>query len=402
MIKFFIFLILCLFHLNTNASKLESDSQLDLFRTEGFWISAKVQKGSVRPGQTLSLLLQKSGFHKKDLADALAKKSQVIPRKYQLRVGDIYLTIKDKNQFGLMLYDHYIRTTYFFWKSENEVLASRFTPTYRKVVFNVDGRVVGSLLASIQRKVKDKQIAYRFLDAYRLSLTPLAKSSSRNFLKKLRRGDAFSLSYEKLFLGNTFIRNGEVVKTSLELQGQTYGRNFIAFNDGGVFVSNNPTEHNLDTQSIFYAPVSYLKISSPFNRRRFHPIKKVRTPHLGVDFELPPGQSIFASRSGTVTKVGRSRAGGYYVRLKHSNNYESFYNHMSFINKDLHRGQYIKAGYNLGGIGCTGYCTKPHLHFGIKKNGHFINPKKVLKPYPFHYKSKVEEKLAFKTADSRD
>ena len=348
-----------------------------------FWQDTQIKNLSVVPGQTLSLLLRKAGFPNHQLAEALNKKAKILPRRYRLRVGDRYLLVTKKSFHALALYDHYDQKTYFFWRTPKETSSQILNLPYTTKTETVSGKIKGSLIESIVRYAKAEPLAYRFLDAYALHLNPMKKK-----LKYLKRGDQFSLTYEKLFLGKTFIRNGEVLETSLDFRGKKVQRQFMSFSDGGVFID----PQNSQKEKPFYSPVTYLKISSPFNRRRFHPIKKRRQPHLGVDFELPPGAPIFSAQSGEVIKKGRSRAGGHHVHIDHKNGYISVYNHMRKISSELSKGDQVSSSTFIGEAGCTGYCTKPHLHFGIKKNGKYIDPAPLIRSYPSHYEKNITRK----------
>ncbi|MEZ4870859.1 MAG: M23 family metallopeptidase [Bdellovibrionales bacterium] len=91
-----------------------------------------------------------------------------------------------------------------------------------------------------------------------------------------------------------------------------------------------------------YAPVNYVRISSEFKRRQYHPIKKRRIAHLGIDFELPAGEPVYTAGKGVVLRKGKNRAAGRYVVVKHANNIESYYNHLESIDPK------IKVGSTFG------------------------------------------------------
>ncbi len=58
-------------------------------------------------------------------------------------------------------------------------------------------------------------------------------------------------------------------------------------------------------------PVPF-RVTSSFNRRRYHPILKRRRPHLGTDYGAPTGTRVMATASGRVTRAG---TWGGYVRM---------------------------------------------------------------------------------------
>jgi hypothetical protein len=71
--------------------------------------------------------------------------------------------------------------------------------------------------------------------------------------------------------------------------------------------------------------------------------------------------------------------GGYgnVVKIKHAGGYLSLYAHQSRIR--VKRGAYVKKGQVIGYVGSTGRSTGPHLHFGLMKNGRWVDPMKVLR-----------------------
>ena len=95
--------------------------------------------------------------------------------------------------------------------------------------------------------------------------------------------------------------------------------------------------------------------------------------HLALDIAAPYGSQIVASQGGTVTWAGwKNNGGGYVISINHGNGMTTVYNHLGSI--WVSPGQYVGAGQGIGGVGCTGLCTGPHVHFQVIVNGFIDNP----------------------------
>jgi murein DD-endopeptidase MepM/ murein hydrolase activator NlpD len=114
------------------------------------------------------------------------------------------------------------------------------------------------------------------------------------------------------------------------------------------------------------------RITSRFASSRMHPILGYARAHNGVDYYAPLGAPINAVAPGVVTMAGWTSGGGRTVKLRHSNGYETEYLHMSAIS--VRAGARIGQGELVGRVGKTGLATGVHLHYGMKKNGHYVNP----------------------------
>lgn len=109
-------------------------------------------------------------------------------------------------------------------------------------------------------------------------------------------------------------------------------------------------------------------VTSPYGYRR-----RFRRQHKGVDLKVYIGDTIRAAFDGKVRLTNFERRGyGNYVILRHTNDLETVYGHLSkfLVEPD----QYVKAGDPIALGGNTGRSTGPHLHFETRYMGYAINP----------------------------
>lgn len=124
----------------------------------------------------------------------------------------------------------------------------------------------------------------------------------------------------------------------------------------------------------FRSPIPLARVTSRFNPKRMHPVLKQIMPHQGVDFAGSTGTPVFASAPGTVVTAGNGGPCGNMVEIDHAGGISTVYCHLSRFEKGLHAGMKVEARQPIGAVGQTGRVTGPHLHFGVKKNGAFIDP----------------------------
>ena len=333
----------------------------------------------IRIGDNLLSILRQHGFSEKQRQEVLAKDAAL--RRLFLTLDTKYLLRQEKMETELIIFDSQSNDAFRILKQGSKVLAARYFPNFKIANARVDGRVYGSLLGSILPKLNSNWVASRFMDAYAFEM----KTG-----RSLERGAKFWFAVEKKYLGGHFIKYGEVTQTYLEIRGQPIQKRFVRVMNGGVFFNSN----DLLADKPFYAPVDYIKIASQFQPRRLHPITRRLQPHLGVDFELPSGDPVYAPRAGTVVRYGNNRAAGNFIVLQHSNGIETSYNHLYRIDRRIRQGLRLKAGEHLADVGCTGYCTRAHLHFAVKKHGRMVDPLLYMKAYPVHFEANLTSKVA--------
>ena len=113
------------------------------------------------------------------------------------------------------------------------------------------------------------------------------------------------------------------------------------------------------------------RITSPFGWR-IHPILGGRRLHTGIDLGSASGVPIHAAANGTVILAETWGGYGRTVVVDHGGGLSTLYAHQSSI--AVSRGQEVLAGDVVGYIGCTGFCTGPHLHFEVREVGAPVDP----------------------------
>ena len=143
--------------------------------------------------------------------------------------------------------------------------------------------------------------------------------------------------------------------------------------------ATQPTEPPSSSGESWMVPCSYRQFSSPFGERDA-PTAGASSNHQGVDLAGPEGTPIYATKSGVVTVNSSSRSAGNYITIRHDNTYSSIYMHLS--RSVVKKGQTVKQGELIGYMGSTGVVTGSHLHFGIIKNGSYVNPANYMYFHP--------------------
>lgn len=119
------------------------------------------------------------------------------------------------------------------------------------------------------------------------------------------------------------------------------------------------------------------RITSSFGDRE-SPTEGASSSHQGIDIGASTGSSILAAASGTVTISTYSYSAGNYIMINHGGGVSTVYMHCSELL--VSAGQEVTQGQVIAKVGSTGYSTGPHLHFGIRVNGSYVNPINYVSP----------------------
>jgi hypothetical protein len=120
---------------------------------------------------------------------------------------------------------------------------------------------------------------------------------------------------------------------------------------------------------------------------RVHPLAGDLRPHYGVDIAAPLGSPVLSWWSGRVQEVIADGGCGNGLVIR-SGDYEHIYCHLagragggvySSGPVRLAPGQVVRRGQLIAHVGMTGSTTGPHLHWGMRFRGQWLDPARILR-----------------------
>lgn len=141
---------------------------------------------------------------------------------------------------------------------------------------------------------------------------------------------------------------------------EAMGQNSNVRYDGGMFAWPAP---------------AYTRISSEYGNR-MHPTLGVERFHNGLDMAAPSGSDVLAAYDGTVVAADYNASMGNYIMINHGDGLYTVYMHCSALY--VSSGASVSKGSKIAAVGSTGRSTGPHLHFSVRLNGNYVNPRNYL------------------------
>jgi Peptidase family M23 len=155
----------------------------------------------------------------------------------------------------------------------------------------------------------------------------------------------------------------------LEINGDLRRRNAKTLED----LSSRSAPHFLWKEA--FLPLPNAKITAAFAQRRDYQYKGKHVDqqdHLGFDMASVEHDAVPASNSGVVLIARYFGIFGNAVVIDHGYGLMSLYGHLSSI--EVHEGQQVQRGQELGRSGKTGLAGGDHLHFTTMLRGLPVNP----------------------------
>lgn len=341
--------------------------------------------GALAKNESVSLALQRRNLSSRSIHLAVSAMSKVFNFRTS-RPGDQWLVeVDEQGQIVRFRYQTSLEDIWETSKQGEDYVAEKIKVPLEHRIEVTSGYVEASLWDSLSGAGLSNAVTTRFLDIF---------SNSVDFGQETQPGDRFSVVYEEIYLDGQKLRDGRVLAAAYESS--------QGLHQGYALISQDDPEHaqpidyyDEDGQSLKYSflksPLTNVRITSRFGMR-FHPVLKRHKPHNGVDYGAPTGTPVMAVADGVVVSAGWKGPNGKLVVLKHDNGLTTHYAHLSYIPRSLKKGTTVRQKELIGHVGSTGRSTGPHLHYGVKDNGKWIDPMglKVRRAAPLKGKAKAQ------------
>jgi murein DD-endopeptidase MepM/ murein hydrolase activator NlpD len=226
------------------------------------------------------------------------------------------------------------------------------------------GEATPSLFQSIEAAGEGADLAIAMAEVF---------AGEIDFNSELQPGDRYTVTFERFRREGRPNSYGVVTAARFENDGRVL--HAFRFTTPGSKADYYDEKGRSLRRFFLRSPLKFVpQITSGFSARRMHPVLHTARAHRGVDYAAPSGAPVVAIAAGRVVSATFDNANGRMVRLRHSSGYESYYLHLSSFASGVKAGVSIGQGETVGRVGATGLATGPHLHYGLKKNGVFVNP----------------------------
>ena len=345
-----------------------------------FWDSLSVDSGIVKSGQTLSHLLDPWGITPGQVA-TLAANSRDVYRVTSMREDQDWWLASSLDSVSVPLWFIYERnnTDYVVFSLKDTLGARLGKYPVDTVYIRVQGVIENSLYLDLERMGESHKLALSLSQVYDWTID----------FTHVRKGDTFDAYYFQQKVNGELVGMPEILSSTFTHIGTEFKA--YRFDQGEGVDWFDPTGASL-RKAFLKTPIEFGRMSSGFNKKRFHPVLKKVKAHLGTDYAAPTGTPIRSVGAGVVTKSEYKRNNGNYVKIRHNGTYETQYLHMS--KRLVNVGDVVKQGDVIGKVGSTGLATGPHVCFRFWKNGNQVDHRKEVFPPVTPVKEDLMEEFA--------
>jgi murein DD-endopeptidase MepM/ murein hydrolase activator NlpD len=332
-------------------------------------VPVEAKEGKIRKNSSLYIEMRNMGFTPVEI-DRVARASKRTYNLKKVRPGQKFTayTTTQGQLDSLVFYVNREECLKVRRMGEN-YSASMDTIPYETSYHVTHGTISSSIFASLQEQGAETELASGLDDIFGWTI---------DFISDIRKGDSFTILYERRTYPDGESGLGNILAARVVNQGEDHYA--FRYKPEGQNTGYYDLEGKSLQKSLRRSPLKFTRVTSSFSGRRFHPVYKRYMPHYGVDYGAPRGTPIHATGDGVVVASEYYRGNGNYVKIKHNATYTTYYLHMSGFAKGIHRGAHVKQGQVIGYVGSTGSATASHVCYRVKRNGSWVNPRRLKLP----------------------
>lgn len=324
-------------------------------------------------------VLMKHGFKQEEVARVLKQAPEIKELDSVAEIQKYSGSVYNPERFTLKIYSAQTNDAYLISKDETNIDVEKSEVNYEIETKTISGDIRNTLFDTISRETQSTELANKMTEAFKDDFSSM---------KGIRVNASYEMEVAQYYDDGQLVKYGDILKASLVI-GRATSRKILKLDAETFGWSLQPEDASL-TEKPFYAPVRSSRVSSLFQLNRRHPVTRRHQPHNGIDFVATSGTPIYPALDGEVITISRTRSKGKYITILHDNGYQTTYIHLKKFQKGLRVGMRVGLEDQIGEVGRTGYSTGAHLHFGVIKDGMFINPIYLLKNYCYDQKDQFE------------
>ena len=340
------------------------------------------QELTVRKGDSLAKLFDRAGVSAADMNDVLQSGPDSKTLTHIFPGQKLAFQLDRNGQLMALRYDESQLKSTSYNRTEGSFVAEKINrePEVRHQMAS------GTITSSLYKAGLDAGLS----DTTILQLAEIF-GGEVDFVQDLRPNDQFEVLYDEYYLDGKKIGSGPILAASFTNQGEKHSAYRYVYANGevGYFAADGTSMR----KTFMRAPLDFLRVSSPFNLHRLHPLFRTDRPHLGIDYAAPTGTPVYAAGDGRVVQSAFNASMGNYIIIRHDNTYTTKYLHLS--KRKVKAGDRVKQHEVIGAVGSTGWATGPHLHYEFLVNGVHTNPAKIAARLPQASKIAAVERHRF-------
>ncbi len=333
-------------------------------------IQLKTLKHKVKSGESLSAIFSQHDLSKKQL-HSIIHANDLGKQFASIRPGKtLHFKIDSENNVQELTYAKNLIDTLKATRQNNSFNVEILSKTIEKRISSAQGSINSSLFIDAKESGLSDGTIMQLANIFAWDI---------DFALSVRKGDSFTVVYEKSFVDDKEVGNGKIISAEFVHQGEAFRA--VRFEDKNGNVNYFTPEGKSMRKAFLRTPIDFARVSSHYNLRRKHPVLNRIRAHKGVDYAARTGTKIKTTGDGKITFRGRQRGYGRVVIVKHGQKYSTLYAHMSRFAKNQRVGSRVKQGQVIGYVGQSGLASGPHLHYEFHVNGRHKNPLTVKLPH---------------------